>query len=46
MAGAGDGFTVVSAMRHSQPAALTLVLSAFPDVQEAMAAIVLQAEES
>jgi DNA-binding response OmpR family regulator len=45
MPGAGDGFTVVSAMRHSQPAALTLVLSAFPHVQEAMAAIVLQADE-
>jgi ActR/RegA family two-component response regulator len=41
----GDGFTVVSAMRHSQPDALTLVISGFPDVQEAMAAILLQADE-
>ncbi len=45
MPGAGDGFTVVSAMRHSQPSALTLVLSGFPQVQEAMAAIILQADE-
>jgi len=27
---AGDGFTVISAMRHSQPAALTMLLSGFP----------------
>jgi len=45
MPGAGDGFTLVTAMRHSQPEALTLVLSGFPDVQEAMAAILLQADE-
>jgi DNA-binding response OmpR family regulator len=42
---AGDGFTVVSAMRHAQPKALTLVLSGFPDVQEAMNAISKQADE-
>lgn len=30
MPNAGDGFTVISAMRHSQPAALTMLLSAFP----------------
>src|SRR5438045_9425790 len=41
----GDGFTVVTAMRHSQADALTLVISGFPDVQEAMAAILLQADE-
>jgi YesN/AraC family two-component response regulator len=45
MPGPGDGFAVVTAMRHSQPDALTLVLSGFPDVQEAMAAILLQADE-
>jgi DNA-binding response OmpR family regulator len=45
MPGAGDGFTVVSAMRHTQPSALTMVLSGFPNVQEAMAAIILQADE-
>jgi DNA-binding response OmpR family regulator len=41
----GDGFTVVTAMRHSQPGALTLLVSGYPDVQEAMAAILLQADE-
>ena len=45
MPGAGDGFAVVAAMRHSQPEALTLVVSGFPDVHEAMAAILLQADE-
>jgi CheY-like chemotaxis protein len=29
----GDGFTVVSAMRHSQPSALTIVVSGFPDTK-------------
>src|SRR6202167_3047238 len=38
----GDGFTVVTAMRHSQPNALTLLVSGFPDVQSAMAAILLE----
>jgi ActR/RegA family two-component response regulator len=41
----GDGFTVVSAMRHSQPDALTLLVSGYPDVQGAMAAILLEADE-
>jgi CheY-like chemotaxis protein len=27
---AGDGFTVVSAMRHTHPEAVTLVLSGYP----------------
>ena len=45
MPGPGDGFSLVTAMRHSQPDALTLVLSGFPDVERAMAAIVLQADE-
>ena len=42
---AGDGFTVVSAMRHTQPDAVTLVMSGYPAVQEAMSAILLQADE-
>src|ERR1700676_2706434 len=33
----GDGFTVVSAMRHFQPNALTMLDSGYPDVQSAMA---------
>src|SRR5258708_32578836 len=40
----GDGFTAVSAMRHSQPAALTMLVSGYPDVQSAMAAILLEAD--
>src|ERR1700728_2051386 len=42
---AGDGFTVVSAMRHTHPKALTMVLSGHPAVEEAMSAIVAQADE-
>jgi DNA-binding response OmpR family regulator len=42
---AGDGFTVVSAMRHSQPHALTMLVSGYPDVESAMAAILLEADE-
>jgi DNA-binding NtrC family response regulator len=42
---AGDGFTVVSAMRHANPNAVTLVLSGYPDVQEAMNVIRLQADD-
>jgi DNA-binding response OmpR family regulator len=45
MPNAGDGFTVISAMRHSQPNALTMLLSAFPDVKSAMEAITLQVDE-
>src|SRR6202142_570845 len=42
---AGDGFTVVSAMRHTHPAALTVVVSGSPAVDEAMSAILAQADE-
>jgi len=45
MPNAGDGFTVISAMRHSQPAALTMLLSGLPDVKSAMEAIILEADE-
>jgi YesN/AraC family two-component response regulator len=45
MPDAGDGFTVVSAMRHTHPDAVTLVMSGYPAVQEAMSAILLQADE-
>lgn len=40
-----DGFAVVTAMRHSQPDAVTLLVSGYPDVQSAMAAILLEADE-
>ena len=42
---AGDGFTVVSAMRHTHPQAVTLVLSGYPALEEALSAIRLQADE-
>ncbi len=42
---AGDGFTVVSAMRHTHPHAVTLVLSGYPEIDEALSAIRLQADE-
>ncbi len=41
----GDGFTVVMAMRHSQPHALTLLVGGYPDVQSAMDTILLEADE-
>ena len=41
----GDGFAVVTAMRHSQPEVLTVVASDYPDVQRAMNDIALQADE-
>ena len=45
MPNAGDDFTLVTAMRHSQPHALTLLVSGYPDVQGAMAAILMEADE-
>lgn len=40
-----DGFTLVSAMRHIQPNAITLVNSGYPALKEAMTTILLQADE-
>ncbi len=45
MPGAGDGRTVVSAMRRRNPEALTLLLSAFPEMSAAANAILLQTDE-
>src|ERR1700731_4218041 len=45
MPDAGDGLTVVSAMRHANPQAITLLLSAFPQMEAATKAILLQADE-
>jgi DNA-binding response OmpR family regulator len=45
MPGAGDGFTVVSAMRHTNPDAVTLVFTGYPALEQAMDAILLQADE-
>src|SRR5580700_5772022 len=40
-----DGFAVVTAMRHSQPDCLTLLVSGYPDVKSAMDAILLEADD-
>jgi DNA-binding response OmpR family regulator len=45
MPGAGDGFTVISAMRHKNPNAVTLLFTGYPALKEAMDAILLQADE-
>src|SRR5450432_880986 len=42
---AGDGFAVLHAMRRANPEAITLVLSGYPALQEAISAILLQADE-
>ena len=42
---AGDGLTIVSAMRHANPSAVTLLLTAFPRMEAAAQAILLQADE-
>ena len=45
MPGAGDGLTVVSAMRHANPQAITMLLSSYPAMGAAASAIVLQTDE-
>src|ERR1700738_2511430 len=45
MPGAGDGLTVVSAMRHSNPKAVRMVLSAFPEMEAAARAILEESAE-
>jgi len=45
MPNAGDGLTVVSAMRNAHPEAVTLIFSGYPDMGGAAAAILLQADE-
>jgi CheY-like chemotaxis protein len=40
----GDGLTVVSAMRHTNPRAVTLLLTGFPEMDKASAAILAQAD--
>ncbi len=41
----GDGLTVVSAMRHSHPKAVTLIFSAHPEMKAAAAAILAQTDD-
>ena len=45
MPGRGDGLTVVSAMRHANPHALTLLCSGYPEMSLATSAILLQADQ-
>jgi CheY-like chemotaxis protein len=45
MPGRGDGLTVVSAMRHANPKAITILLSAFPEMNAAAQAILLQTDQ-
>jgi DNA-binding response OmpR family regulator len=45
MPGAGDGLTVVSAMRHANPKAVTMLLSSFPEMEAAAHAILAQADD-
>ena len=42
---AGDGFTLVNAMRHFHPKAVTLVITDYPMLRESMASLVPQADE-
>lgn len=41
----GDGFTLISAMRRSQPQAVTLILTGFPDFETALQAIRNQVDD-
>lgn len=41
----GDGFTVVSAMRRTQPKVLTFILTGYPDFQSALEAIRQQVDD-
>jgi CheY-like chemotaxis protein len=45
MPDAGDGFTVVSAMRHAHPNAVTLVLSSYPANSRGYGCILLEPDE-
>jgi CheY-like chemotaxis protein len=41
----GDGLTVVSAMRHASPNAVTVIFSAYPEMKRAAEAILKQTDE-
>jgi YesN/AraC family two-component response regulator len=45
MPGAGDGLTVVSAMRHVSPTTVTILLSSFPEMEAAAYAIRSQTDD-
>jgi hypothetical protein len=41
MPGTGDALTVISAMRHANPKAVAMILSAFPEMDAASHAVML-----
>jgi len=43
--GPGDGFTLVSAMRHVHPEAITILMSEYPALRESVSALLPQADE-
>src|ERR1019366_5739023 len=43
--GAADGFAAVSAMRHANPNAVTLMFTAYPAMRDVLNAILLQGDE-
>ena len=45
MTEAGDGFTVVNAMHHTNPEAVTLVYTGYTELEQALDAILLPADE-
>jgi YesN/AraC family two-component response regulator len=45
MPGAGDGLTVISAMRHVSPTTVTILLSSFPEMEAATHAIRSQTDD-
>lgn len=45
MPGAGDGLTVVSAMHHASPKAVSILLSSFPEMEAASHAILMQVDD-
>jgi DNA-binding response OmpR family regulator len=45
MPSAGDGFTLVNAMRHFHPAAITMIMSDYPALRESVSALVPMADE-
>jgi DNA-binding response OmpR family regulator len=45
MPGAGDGLTVVSAMHHANPKAVSILLSGFPEMEAASHAILMQVDD-
>src|SRR5437588_12381272 len=41
----GDGFTLVNAMRHFHPSAITMIMSKYPALKESVSSLLPQADE-